>query len=128
MPTYTYDDGSTISYDETPTGWSVSSTPSTEYGYYTDAREAAKLNSFVASAGANDTRPWYERVAEFGLSRAIDAHYGPSAVDKTTAKASYAGQDGKTYIVSAPATSGGINMNMLLLGALAVGAFLLLKD
>lgn len=128
MNTYQFDDGSTISYAETPMGWNVTSTPSNEYGYYTDAREAAKLDSFVARAGANDTRSWFERVAEFGLSRAIDAHYGPSAVDKTTAKGSYAGQDGKTYVISAPSTNGGINPTMLLLIAAAVGAVILLND
>lgn len=66
-------------------------------GYANDAREAAKLDQFVPNP-TGGTQPWFERVAQYGLTRAIDANFGPSAVNKTSAGATYAGQNGKTYV------------------------------
>ena len=64
--------------------------------YWTDAREASKLDAYVPRP-AGDTRPWYERVAEFGITRAIDANFGPYAANKTAMPATFAGQNGRTY-------------------------------
>lgn len=61
-----------------------------------DAREAAKLEPFVVRP-AGDDRPWWARVAEYGLTRAIDNQYGPQASNKTSVPGTYAGQNGKTY-------------------------------
>jgi hypothetical protein len=96
-----------------------------------DDREAAKLDPFVARP-AGDSRPWWERVAEFGLTRAIDAHYGPPETNKTAQSGTFAGQNGRTYSM-APGKyqtmpMNGQSMNMLLpLMAVAAVAFLLLK-
>lgn len=118
MPTYTFDDGSTITSDG---NGAVSSTSSTDspygYGWSTDTREAAKLNSYVP-APAGDNRPWYERVAEFGVTRAIDAHYGQAATQKGAAAASYAGQNGQTY-ANGTFLGGGGGLPLLLLGLVA---------
>lgn len=94
--------------------------------YWTDAREASKLDSYVA-APAGDTRPWYERVAEFGLTRAIDNHFGPAQQNKTSAPATFAGQNGLTYSqVGTPLQQGGA-AGWLPLLMIAGAAFVLLK-
>lgn len=87
--------------------------------YYTDAREAQKLDPFVPRPNG-DTRPWWERVAEYGLTRAIDSNYGPPAANKTGAAATFAGQNGRTYSTApgAPGAAGqGAGMLPLLLAA-----------
>lgn len=97
-----------------------------------DAREAAKLDQFVPSA-AGDTRPWWERVAEYGLTRAIDNQVGPAAPNKTSTPATFAGQNGKTYSQVGPQPGSGIlgtssNTTMLLIAAAAVaGAFFIFR-
>lgn len=70
----------------------------------TDQREAAKLDPYVP-AGQGDTRPWWERVVEYGLTRAIDNQVGPPAANKTSAPGTFAGQDGRTYVT--PSTGSG---------------------
>lgn len=100
------------------------------YDFSTDAREAAKLDPYVPAA-AGDTRPWWERVAEYGLTRAIDNQVGPSAPNKTSQPASFAGQNGRTYSQVGPQNTGllgmGTNTTMLLLAVAAVaGVFFLL--
>lgn len=75
------------------------------YDFDTDAREALKLDSYVP-APAGDTRPWWERVAEYGMTRAIDNQVGPAAPNKTSTASTFAGQNGKTY-TSPVGTTGG---------------------
>lgn len=70
----------------------------------TDTREAAKLDAYVPAA-AGDTRPWWERVVEVGLTRAIDNQFGPPAANKTSTPGTFAGEDGRTYVV--PSTGSG---------------------
>lgn len=60
--------------------------------YATDYRESQKLAPFYPADA-----PWWESLAKFGVTRAIDAHYGAQAVDKSVAGATYAGANGKTY-------------------------------
>lgn len=96
-------------------------------GYAQDQREDAKLNPYTAAPNG-DSRPWWERAAEYGLSRAIDAHFGPPAVNKTQAPATYAGQNGRTYQQAPnvqslpPASSGGMGgvLPLVALGAVAL--------
>jgi len=127
---YIYDDGSAIATDGTGEVWSRPADANTwendpapaPAGYSvfsTDAREAAKLDAFIARP-QGDNRPWWERVAEFGLSRAIDAHYGPAAVNKTGAPGTYAGQNGKTYVNGQGQGAAGGGFGLLLLGGLAL--------
>lgn len=100
------------------------------YDFSTDAREAAKLDPYVP-ATAGDTRPWWERVAEYGMTRAIDNQVGPAAPNKTSQPASFAGQNGRTYSQVGAQSTGPLGMSssttMLLLAVAAVaGVFLLL--
>jgi hypothetical protein len=90
--------------------------------YASDAREAQKMEPFTART-TGDNRPWYERVAEFGLSRAIDSHYQSTAIQKGSQATTYAGQDGRTYTNGQQANSLGISMPMLLvIGVIALVA------
>ena len=108
MGRYYYDDGSWIETDAAGTSYAANTAgvvvskveADGDYfrspAYWTDAREASKLDAYVA-APAGDTRPWYERVAEYGVTRAIDANFGPYATNKTNVPATFAGQNGRTY-------------------------------
>lgn len=96
-------------------------------GFVADLREAAKIDPFVPTV-AGDSRPWWERVAEFGLTRAIDSHYGVQMVNKTGTPVTFAGQNGRTYVVAPqqpqqPASVGGVPL--LLLAALAAVVLLM---
>lgn len=94
--------------------------------YDTDYREALKLDPYVARP-AGDNRPWFERVAEYGLTRAIDANFGPTAVNKTSTGATFAGQNGLTYSqvgranIGQPAPLGSV-LPWLVAGAVALFA------
>jgi hypothetical protein len=90
-------------------------------GFESDVREQSKLATFYPTNG----KPWWENAAAVGLTRAIDAAFGPAAVDKTTAAGYYAGANGKTYS-TAPGQqagamqSGGVDlMTLLLIGGAA---------
>lgn len=89
----------------------------------TDTREALKLDAYVPAPNG-DTRPWWERVAEFGLTRAIDNQLGPAAPNKTSQAATYAGENGKTFTQplagqgTTPATGG--NNKLLMWGAIGL--------
>lgn len=102
------------------------------YDFSTDAREAAKLDQYVPGT-PGDTRPWWERVAEYGMTRAIDNQVGPAAPNKTSQPAAFAGQNGKTYSQVGPQPTGVLGMGsstttMLLIAAAALaGAFFIFK-
>ncbi len=129
-----FDDGSWIDTDSDGTTYSVASTGSLvsaitadgsyyqSPGYLTDARESAKLDAFVPAPNG-DSRPWWERVAEYGLTRAIDNQYGPPAVNKTSAPATFAGQNGRTYSTApnngTASPAGGSGLGPLVLAGLA---------
>lgn len=92
------------------------------YAWYNDQREAAKMDPFVART-EGDTRPWWERVAEYGVTRAIDNQFGPAQVNKTDMPATFAGQNGQTYSQvsgTGGAAAGGGSVLPLLLGAAAL--------
>ena len=94
--------------------------------YETDAREQVKLAPFYpAQQSGAPTRPWYENAAMYGITRAIDSHFGPPATNKSTEGASYAGTNGKTYRAGqqGQAQPGGRGMDttmLLVLGAIAL--------
>ena len=111
----TLDDGSTVSYDtegqfasEYPRARNMGpdslrrnltepfSGGEPRPGFSGDAREEAKLDKFVPRPGG-DPRPWWERVATYGLTRAIDSQFGPPEQNKTQAPPTFAGQNGRTY-------------------------------
>lgn len=96
------------------------------YDFDTDAREALKLDAYVP-APDGDTRPWWERVAEYGMTRAIDNQVGPAAPNKTATASTFAGENGKTYTQAvgasgAPVQTSGSNKVLLYVGiAAAIG-------
>lgn len=121
-----YDDGSYDVTDESGTTYAVdtggNATASIDrYGNYVqaDARENAKMGQFYPPG-----KPWWESAAMLGMSRAIDAAFGPRAVDKTTATATYAGQNGKTYGIGKNASGGGASGNDSLIVLMIIGGLL----
>lgn len=98
MATYTFDDGSTITNNETPTGWATSATPATDGGvssWSQDSAESAKLNQFYPSGNGE----WWQQAALYGVTRGIDAAFMRASANKTAAPATYAGANGRTYAV-----------------------------
>lgn len=95
------------------------------FAWFNDQREAAKMDPYVAST-SGDTRPWWERVAEYGVTRAIDNQFGPAQVNKTDMPATFAGQNGQTYSQVPPSVFKGYSdpgagsILPLLLGAAAI--------
>lgn len=121
----TFDDGSQVGYNTA--GVAVNKVEADgDYfqsaGYWNDAREAAKLEQFVPNPGGGNS-PWYERVAQYGLTRAIDANFGPPAVNKTGAGATYAGQNGKTYVNGEKSGAAAGGMGWLPVALVAAVAF-----
>lgn len=95
-----------------------------DYAYGNDMREAMKLDPYVPRPNG-DARPWWERVAEYGLSRAIDANFGPPPVDNTATAATFAGQNGRTYSsvgTPKPVQQQGSILPLVLAGAVALFA------
>lgn len=86
--------------------------------FATDEREAQKLSQFYPSASG---QPWWASLASYGATRAIDAHFGPAAPNKTATPGTFAGQNGKTYSNGNTLAGGGGNDSLLLIG-LAVAA------
>lgn len=124
----TLDDGTTVGYNTS--GVAVSKVESDgdyfqSVGYNTDARESAKLDAFVPRPNG-DTRHWWDRVAEYGMTRAIDANFGPPAVNKTGAAGTFAGQNGRTYSQAGqntqPNQGMGSMLPLILAGAVALFA------
>lgn len=126
-----FDDGSWLEVDSSGTQYaanvlgSVVSKVTADGNYYqsasywTDARESQKLDPYTA-APAGDSRPWWERVAEYGLTRAIDNHIGPAQQNKTAQPATFAGQNGQTYSqVGSPLLQGGGGLLPLILVGVA---------
>lgn len=92
-------------------------------GYATDAAEASKMSQFYPSDA-----PWWESLAKYGVSRAIDSHYKNSTVDKTANPATFAGQNGKTYTTRSAIGGGAAgDSGMVMIAVLAVVAFVALS-
>ncbi len=124
----TGDDGSTVAWNTSGVAVSKVETDGDYFqspGYWQDARETQKLDAYTPRP-AGDDRPWYERVASYGLTRAIDANFGPPAANKTAAGATFAGQNGKTYSQTGSQSSGGGDGGILPLLLMAGAAFLIL--
>ncbi|MFY7941014.1 MAG: hypothetical protein ACOVOX_08910 [Burkholderiaceae bacterium] len=109
--------------------WGNVATPAYAPTFFGDQVESARFNQFTPRAGQNDARPWWERVAEYGLGRYIDNRLGPAEVNNTNRPGTFAGQNGRTYtnvpVQSGAAAQGG--PSVLLLAAAAVAALVLLK-
>lgn len=96
--------------------------PGDQSAYYfaTDATEASKMTQFYPQSG---TRPWWESLAQYGVSKAIDAHFAPSSPVNTSTPGTYAGQNGRTYTQGRAELGGEGGGQNLLLIALAGLAF-----
>ncbi len=89
------------------------------YNWNGDAAESAKLSQFYPSQGG----AWYEQAALYGLTRGIDAAFMSATANKTAAPATYAGQNGKTYVNGqAPGGAGSNGMLLLILAGVAIYA------
>lgn len=116
-------------YELDADGFAVAAVDPNGNYFAADDRESAKLDSYVPRPEGDD-RPWYERVAEYGLTRAIDSNFGPKSVNKTGSAATFAGQNGRTYSQLGAngqpvAPSGGIGGLLPLIVAGAVALFAL---
>lgn len=87
------------------------------FGYTSgDVFEAAKMEPFTPAANGQ-REAWWERVAMYGLTRAVDNRFGPQNIAGNTAPGSFAGQNGRTYTAEpgaqrtapVPARGGGIS-------------------
>lgn len=121
MATYTYDDGSTISNDQTPTGWVTTSTPAPDSYFAQDYTEQKKYGQAYPQNGMS----FGENAAIMGISKLFDAHIAKVNADayKSVQPTSYAGQNGRTYQAGRPAGEqfdGGVSPLVLLLIAGAV--------
>ena len=91
-----------------------------------DARDDAQMQAF----SPDPSRPWWEAMAVYGLTRAIDNRFAPPSVSGNVNAGSFAGSNGRTYgntpnNAPPPAPAQGPGMgSMLLIGAAAVAAFL----
>jgi hypothetical protein len=90
-----------------------------------DQLEAAKMEPFnpLASEGV----PWWQAVASYGITRAIDNRYGPTNVGGNTQAGSFGGANGRSYLNNGSAVTGGgllpgVDNRMLLLGLAAIAA------
>lgn len=110
--TYAFDTNGDVANATGPTGAYVA-TP----GFYQDQRETTKLASFYPAG-----KTWWEGLATYGATRAIDAHFGPNPVQGNTA-GTFAGQNGRTYAQGQVGLAGGSDGSGLILLALAGLAF-----
>jgi hypothetical protein len=96
--------------------------------YDSDYREAYKLDAYTPAPTGSAGMEWWERLAAYGATRAIDAQFGPPATNKTSVPSTYAGQNGLTYArtPTGAVPAGGGSM-LPLLAAAAVAAFALLS-
>lgn len=91
--------------------------------YWTDARESQKLNAYTAAPAGTENMEWWERLAAYGATRAIDAQFGPPATNKTGQAATYAGQNGRTYTAGGQATTTAPGSSWMVPALIAAAAF-----
>lgn len=123
---YQYDDGSTISTGTNADGSvTVSSTAATDngvVGWSADNAESRKFGQFYPEGV-----PWWQSLATYGATRAIDAHYMQATVDKTAAPATFAGQNGRTYTTQSALPGSLAGVSPLVLIGIAAALFFALK-
>lgn len=92
-------------------------------GYYTtgDAYEAAKMTQFYPSSTTTGA-PWWESLARYGVTRAVDAAIGPPPLQYNQ-PGTFAGQNGQTYSqgrAAVPVNDGSTMLLFLGIGALVL--------
>lgn len=104
----------------------------------TDQNEWVKMQPYTAAPAGREQAPWWQNLVAYGATKAIDNTFPTqnTGVRGNTQPGSFAGQNGRTYnqvggINAAPTVAGFANsirrMNPLVLGALALGAYFLIK-
>lgn len=128
LETFTNDDGSTYTIERDASGAmaGMSSTPASDngvYGWSQDNREAQKFAQFYPA-----DKPWWEGLAMYGATRAIDSHFRRTETDKTAQPVTFAGQNGKTYAAgnTAPQVFAGLG-GVVLLGVAVLGVLAVLS-
>lgn len=86
-------------------------TPVQNIQWSADYAEANKLGQFYPQSGGQ----WWEQAAMYGVTRAVDAAFMNSTVNKTAQPATYAGANGRTNVAGAVAVDGGGMSPLLLL-------------
>lgn len=103
-----------------------------------DGAEWNKMQPYSGAPAGREQQPWWQNMVAYGFTKAIDNTFPTQAngVRGNTQPGSFAGQNGRTYNqvggVNAAPTLAGIGqsisrMNPLVLVALAVGAFYVLR-
>lgn len=87
-----------------------------------DVSDGRQMQAF-APAGMS----WWEGVAAYGITRAIDNRFAPVQVQGNTQPGTFAGQNGRTYSNAPAGTTapGGLPIGLLLAGAALVAVMLL---
>lgn len=116
-----YDDGSTLSIG---TDGSTKATPVPSFSR--DESEARRLQGF----SQDQSVPWWQSMATYGFSRAIDNHYKNPPLAAGSTPTTYAGQNGRTYAngrMEADPLGIGSIPPILLLGGLALLVYMTAK-
>ncbi|MEO8805851.1 MAG: hypothetical protein ABI433_07205 [Burkholderiaceae bacterium] len=104
----------------------------------TDINEWAKMQPYTSAPAGREQAPWWQNAVSYGLTKAIDNTFPNqnNGVRGNTQPGSFAGQNGRSYnqvggVNAAPTLAGISNsisrMNPLVLVALAVGAYIVLR-
>lgn len=114
-----FDDGSTLSTSAVDAGGSYTATSTSSQ----DSAEAAKFSQFYPDQG----KPWWEQLAMYGATRAIDSHFATTSVDKTVTPITAAGQSGQTYSAgnTKPGTVMGVPVGAVVLAGAVLAALAL---
>lgn len=86
----------------------------TAWYFANDFQEQQKFQQFYPTG-----QTWWEGLAQYGVTRAIDSHFSTVGVNKTNTGATYAGQNGQTYPNGAAVGNGGGLVPLLLIAAVA---------
>lgn len=93
------------------------------YSYLADESEAAKFAPYYPGQdAAGNAAPWWQGLATYGVTRAIDAAVGPKINGSGGQQSTYAGQNGQTYVngrLVGGTAQGDSLLPLLLLGGLA---------
>lgn len=97
-----------------------------------DQYDHLKMAPFVPVPAAAPAMAWWESLASYGVTRAIDNRFGPVNLGGNTSAGTFAGQNGRTYTNTTgagaqPAGAAGIGGSTLLLIAAGVLAIALLR-
>lgn len=94
----------------------------TAYYFATDFNESQKMSQFYPNSG---TKPWWESLAQYGATKAIDAHFAPQPQVNTSTPGTYAGANGRTYTQGRASIDGEGGQNLFLIALAGLALFAL---